>query len=162
MFELSSSAIDYLRRKDPTSNVVTPWTLQAAMTLNPELNRLFLGVESTVLPVTITFGPQDFLHQLSQDFVAGLMVSYDLHVAPAPEIKLFGQLVQWTDLQAKYQIDTDAEFHRPYSMSTGAGNYEFDDPSFLQGYKTGLLWQNITEETKISELRHEDQVVTMM
>jgi len=139
---------------------VFPWDIIDGLTYgsdtNKELGRILGIVGIRTMPVTITVGLQDFTHDLTLEFVAGLLV-FSLSSNHEFNIRLLGYPVsqnwmlagnnRFTDIRNK-NLFTPAfpgSYTVPATYTVEVNNtiYAFTSTDFMRGFSTGAQWLGV-------------------
>lgn len=141
---------------------VVPWDVKDAIAKDHELRALFqLNVEDNKLPITITVGPDQFTHNVSFEFAAGLLLysnkevgNHDFHIT------MFGQPFEYNMMGRRDIDERYSRFHlgessdtRNYTVRIVGRDYTFDSLEFLQGFIAGAYWDNVDHHQYWSKLR---------
>jgi hypothetical protein len=144
------------RTREILDSTIFPWDIQTSAALDEELSKV-LGIttDQTQLPVTVTVGPQQFTHMLSEEFTLGLLLFSDPTVGNHNfNITMFG-----APLPSSYMVPTleteenrlprllipngETDIDTRYTVDVGVHKYGFDSPDFMQGFSTGALWAGV-------------------
>jgi hypothetical protein len=127
--------------------------------------------DDNTLPVTIRLGGKDYIHNLTQDFVAGLQ---DYYRYAGDTI---GVLVSGTALETHYLRDHESQYNSyqadngkidiPYRVTfiqpgqdPGDGDARaFTSLDYIRGATTAALWRGEDVHTRVSNLRHIDAMM---
>lgn len=139
---------------------IFPWDIQGGISDDPELSAVFgITKDDRQLPVTITIGPQEFIHMLSSEFVAGLLLfsspnvgNYDLGVTIFGVSLTFDYVVPMEE-DADNRFIFDPDHNQNYSVTVDR-KYGFETPDFMQGFSTGALWAGIDHHKYWTRLAH--------
>ena len=153
IYELAgNSAYD---RKD---TYILPWDVQKAIGLDEEL-RVMCGInyKDRHLPVTVSVGPQQFTHMMTQDLLCGLLLfssvaKHDFHITMYGAPFLVDYIV---DPDNSYLFEND-DIIAIFSVMVDGHTYHFETPDFMQGIATGATWLNIDHHQYWSTLIQHD------
>lgn len=122
-----------------TQNIkITPWDIQDALWSYPHLASKYHINNSGLLPVTITFDKQSFIHNLSKDFTFG-MLFYSFFSKNPLSIYMFDRPFFFSLKNTGYDsFCTDP--HKEYAISINSVEYCFLSLDFLQGWNTAKNW----------------------
>lgn len=125
---------------------ITPWDLSASK--DEQLVKLF-GERSTTLPVSVVVGANTYNHQLSQDFMFGLLAvlngndQFRFFIGESP--------VTINDISANYTVD-DVMINTAYIANIGnVGPVAFRTPETIQGVITAAQWINTDARKLVSD-----------
>lgn len=124
----------------PQPERITPWTL--ASVRNDELTRLF-GPASETLPVTAVVGPNNFAHNLSEEFTHGIL--HGIQDVAGFSLHLFG-------LRLTLDFFPDRKEGAPYTAAVQGADVDFNTPDFIQGVSTAAMWRNVDPHTLVTKL----------
>lgn len=125
--------------------VITPWDIANAR--DPQLTKLF-GGPSKLLPVNVTVGPNVYTHNLSQDFVYGILnvLVDNKHF----NITLNGTQIPLEEIKLNYIAPKDDGV--AYKAVLPQGAVFFNSPDVIQGVMTAAQWINTDAHTFVKEL----------
>lgn len=158
--ELSGNLVHY------SDNQITPWDLQRAIINDTELAITFdLSKEDHTLPVTITIGNKNYLHNLSLEFLTGICAlaevthqSWTFMVFDHP----FTLSPADDDERPLHAINSNRE-QPTYSTHISQINYTFYTPEFIQGIQTAALWLNVDPHSHVDDIiLHDNGVDTVL
>lgn len=149
--------------KDVDNSPLLPWDIQTALSENKETAKI-IGLDINdktsleLLPVTVTFGPQQFTHMLSEEFVAGLLLfsdpsvgNYDFHVTMY-DTPILPFMRPQEDITNRFILrDMEKDLNR-YRVTVNNITYVFDTPEFIQGFATGAQWASTDPHQYLSHL----------
>lgn len=139
------------RARDYRDSTILPWDVQAAIGNDTDLSQMFgLTKEHKLLPITVTIGPQKFTHEVSAEFLGGLLLFSDKHVGHHDfGVEMFDVPFP-TDYMVREDADTNpSRFHftagdkSHYSVVVNDEVYGFITPDFMQGFATGAMWATV-------------------
>lgn len=153
IFELAGN---YVRER--YSTVIWPWDVQAAVGADEELDKM-LGVtkDRNQLPVVVTVGPQKFTHNVTLEFVAGLVLFLDKSVGNHDfpltlfDVPLAPATVPLTPEQDE-RFEFREDLNQAFSVVVKDMKYGFDTPDFMQGFATGAQWTKVDHHTYWKDL----------
>jgi hypothetical protein len=163
--EIVGVAVAVSTRKQ--SIITLPWDIQEGIRNNPELSQIFgIAQDAKTLPVSVTIGPQQFVHSLSEEFTVGLLLfskisQVDFHITlfGAPLTTNYFVLEDGTDRPSQYTFYY--ENNMDHRVKVGVSEYTFSTPDFMQGFSTGALWAGVDHHNYWSELMvmeyHQDE-----
>lgn len=163
--ELVDKASKYaMEQSDAT---VMPWDVQAIISQNPELSKVFgITPDQVQLPIEVVIGPQKFIHQVTLEFTAGLLLFSDKTVGNRD----FGVTMFGVPLTSEYMVLTEemhdaSQYNRfinpdrksyQYVLTLGPnlneGEHTFNTPDFMQGFVTGAMWSGVDHHTYWKDL----------
>ena len=150
--ELVDKASKYAMEKSDAT--VIPWDVQAVIAQNPELSKVFgITSDQVQLPIEVVIGPQKFIHQVTLEFTAGLLLFSDKTMGNRD----FGVTMFGAPLTSEYMVITEemhdaSQYNRfinpdrksyEYVLIFGDQEYTFNTPDFMQGFVTGAMWSGV-------------------
>ena len=150
---------------DISDTTILPWDIHAVIGAHDDLSKMF-GIidEYPKLPVTVTIGPNQFTHMLTEEFTIGLLLFSDPSIGNVDfNITMFGEkftsdYIVPLDTKEEGVKETPfiyrgiypsrfipAEGYIPLDYSVTIANrlYTFDTADFMQGFSTGALWASV-------------------
>lgn len=141
------------RARDYLDHGVIPWDVQVAIGNDDDLSKMFgITKEHTQLPITVTIGPQKFTHEVSAEFLGGLLLFSHKHVGHYDfGVEIFEvpftseQIVSENpdDMPEVARFQFTAADKVVYSVSVNDVLYGFNTPDFMQGFATGAMWATV-------------------
>ena len=128
---------------DPTyiDTLQTPWDIAKRINDDPDLLQLF-GPQPAQLPVTVMVNGIAFTHNMSLEFIAGLLLFVTVSGAHFSPITIFGHPVDDHDIMSRFIFNA----YSPTKYTITAINkkvYGFDTTGFMQGVATGAQWAGV-------------------
>ncbi|CAH6419778.1 Hypothetical protein HVR_LOCUS857 [uncultured virus] len=137
-------------------DVITPWLI--SQNLTPLTQQLF-GPASATLPITATIAGNRFVHQVTEEFAAGLVnvFSNPLWVPNTTlnNIKFMNVRIEPTIF--RQVITPDAEGKKKYfnySVTIGTLNYGFDTLDFMRGVITAVNWLGLNKDEVVQNFQN--------
>lgn len=136
---------DTIIRKLENNNLKTilPWDIQYILANDPEFADAFgLGSEYNTLPVGMVFGPDVFVHNVTEEFITGLVIFSSASDFNFP-IYMYGK-----ELNPDVFINTDRYIYTGnittnFTINIKNTIYEFDSCQFLKGFVTCSSWAGL-------------------
>lgn len=125
--------------------IITPWDLAGAR--DDQLTKL-LGPASLTIPVMVTVGANVYTHDLSQDFMFGIMNV--LADNPQFRFSIGDKPITIEDIHPNYTISEDDD-KTHYIASLPRGSFAFTSPDVVQGIMTAAQWTNTDGHTFIKD-----------
>ena len=141
----------------PGNRLVLPWNVYDAISTDTELSETFsmFPINPILLPVTIIIGGESFTHNLSEEFVLGLLV-FSSETGSNYGVIMFGSQLSTKDIVGEQDhigiYRNIAYINRiyygldplQYILTTiDKRRYTFQTADFLQGFATGAMWMNV-------------------
>jgi hypothetical protein len=131
------------------NTVVTPWTV--AENRPPEVEKLLAHVDvSDTLPVTVTVGKKEYVHEMHEETFVGLMVvgnvkkGYSLTMLDTPADQ---------SILEKYNYNETIPMEDEEYMGTvGDKVYHFKSTKFVKGVVTGAEWTKTKSQDLFKDL----------
>jgi hypothetical protein len=143
-------------RGNSYDSIIHPWIIKGSMeSENRHDIAKYFGIvinedSPTVLPVTVTIGDNHYVHDMSFEFVLGIIAFYHFLNQPHP-LSMFGSTFS-TYLQfVRDKISHDTN-QAGYTVTVGNISYDFYDIDFMRGLLTAALWTNIDPHAYITNL----------
>lgn len=166
-----SSVIDYLvaeilelagnNSKDERDPTILPWDVQKGIGNDDELSQMFgIAKDQNQLPVEVEIGTQTFTHQLTLEFVAGLLLSGEAVPDLVLAVSVFGVPFNASYIvpngkegeEENYNRFSERRDEKQYTVLSVGGEYGFDTPDFMQGFATVAMWDNVDHRKYWSDL----------
>ena len=112
-------------------NIITPWDI--AQYRDEQLTKLF-GPGLTTLPVRVSVGGKTYAHELSQDFLFGLLSVLSQNVEYV--FTMSGTPITIDDISLQYSPNQKMK----YSADLPCGPVAFESPDVIQGVMTAAQW----------------------
>lgn len=103
--------------------------------------------KATTLHIDIVNGTNNFTHQLTQDFVFGILTV--LNTNKEFNITLNGSEILFEDLLPNY---TRQPYNEEFTATSPQGTIYFDNPEVIQGVITACQWTKTDPHTVITNL----------
>lgn len=124
---------------------VFPWNVKSLLSQIPSFKTMFALSDDNTLPITITFGPQKYQHDVSFEFVMGLLTYSQPTVGNHDfNIMVFDIPLTISDLQKTSFLE---DIGSRYKIQIKDKLYSFDTPDFAHGLYTGAVWDNVDHHT---------------
>jgi hypothetical protein len=147
-------AIDDHHIASETDVAVLPWDI--APSIYDEWAPLF-GIDKTktVLPVTVTIGPQQFTHNLTLEQALGLLLFSRVSGSNFQPVMFGVPLTYFEDPEEHSRFDvSDTPTHFPcYRVNVNGDVYQFKSPDFMHGIATGAMWAGVDHHAYWSDLQ---------
>jgi hypothetical protein len=133
---------------------VTPWDVKRKLQENKGYVDLYEIDKSKKMEVGVTVEGKEFKHELTDEFVFGLLVYSKITKYPI-DIKMFGDI-----LTLPKRVEKKPKEEKYFQASVNKKtSFFFETPSFMQGINTGAMWAKHTEPvfTSIKEYTSEGE-----
>ena len=122
---------------------VTPWDIALGVTKDAGLNKV-LQVQSTKVPLTITFKGYSANHEMSLPFVAGVLMfslatNIDFNITICGQVLSPNYLLQETN---RYLYNDTKQFVQLFELQNEM-KFVVSDQETLQGFNTGAYWADV-------------------
>lgn len=134
---------------------ILPWDIKKAITKDEELEKMLQQNDGTdKLVVTVRIGANEYSHSLTEDFVAGILLYYNVAVQPIT-LFLYGVPLTTDYAVSRHNENAAREGNEPapYIVSVGGEDVAFWTPDFLQGAATAAQWLKEDYHTRVTNLR---------
>lgn len=137
------------------SNIILPWEIQDEITDIPELSEMFnIRTGTDTLHVTVTVGTKSFIHDLTREFAAGLLlfsktanINFNVTMFNAPFTVDF---LDEENNESGYVYNDEM---LNFSVIADNITYTFYTSDFMRGFATGAMWTGVDHHNYWSELR---------
>lgn len=126
--------------------VITPWDISKSR--DEQLTTLF-GPISEQLPIQVTVGSNVYTHNLSQDFLFGLLNM--LHGNPEYLFRVGDHPITLNIIMNSYDVNDDRK-RTSYLAQLPQGEFAFSSSEVIQGLVTASEWLNIDPHSYVKDL----------
>jgi hypothetical protein len=140
-------------------DVLLPWDIKNALSSDEEFVKM-LGLEAgdnTTFPVTIIINGQNFVHELTEEQVAGLY-AFKFHYNLDWGLYVLSDPIQFDVDYDEISLNKNVKYKElKYSVQIDNKTYIFERPDFIQGWVTGAMWAGIDPYAELSDFASLDE-----
>lgn len=140
------------RIQEMQSRYITPWTVRQSLNTLPTL----FGSSDTV-SITVSMGPQEFTHDITEEFVTGLLALYGAAQQPV-RLTVYGRMLSYLPLLQAYTESKPSV----YTVKLSSVTYFFDTLDFMHGVNTAALWLNVDDRQYWSDFHRGNEEVCLL